>query len=378
MATGPIGGAPAFTLDLSGIQAGGQQKTLVWNGKALVNASDLKGSYATLNKAQKTALVELAGYMGKKSSAAKTIWNQLVDGAASQYQISGKQVSPWDILSSTKASMPIGAGLESVPVVTHRITDYSNTADAYFMKAFKAVHGYLPTALDYSSGQTDANGNPLSWVDLFKAEAKKEANQEITTSVRNPDGTVREQTTQTAFDPNTWFTNTLLDKYKTDIKSGVATPEQDVMDKYTQLAAAYGIPVTDPTTKKLNVEAGLDLANIEGGTLDWATVQKNFASAVKNKYQHLSPSLDVGQSLRQIATPGISIIAKKMGKDPNQITLDDPMVQKYLAGDGKNVMTDYQTNAMVQNDPGWPLTDDGHQTMDSLSTGLLKRFGKIG
>ena len=379
MASGDtISSAPDFNIDLSGITSGGQQKTLVWNGQKLVPITDLKNSYATLNKAQKTALVTLAGLMGKKSSAAKAIWNQLVEGASSQYQISGKQVSPWDIYNSTKANIPIGAGLESVPVVTHRITDYSNVANGYFLKAFNSVFKRMPTALDYASNQTDANGNPISWIDLFKTEASKEANQEVTTSVRNPDGTVREQTTKAAFDPEAWFTQNILSSYGSAIKSGQQQAPQDDLNKYTQLAAAYGVPVVDPSTKQLTIEGRMDLANIENGQLDWSNLQKNFSTLAAAKYQHLAPSLSAGLSLMQIAQPGIKIIAKKLGKDPNLMTVDDPNVQKYLSGDGKNVLNDYQTTAMIQQSKEWPLSQDAHDTFDNLSVNLMKRFGAIG
>ena len=311
--------APGLTVQIQP-SGGSGNKSMVWNGSKLVASTDLKKSYATLNKEQKTALIELATLMGKTSSYAKTIWNTLVDGAASQYAISGKQVSPWD-----------------------------------------------------------AQGNTLTWADALKQEAAKPGNQETITYVRNPDGTTRQQVTSKGFDAKAWLQQNLAANYAEAIKAGKAEAPLSDIDKYNALASEYGYQTVDPVTKKLSGAAMLDLAELTAGTKSIDDIRNKFKlGAVAKGYGHLQPQLDSGITLKDLASPAITSIAKILNKNPNTITVDDPYVQMYLKGDGKSTMPPAKLESMLMKDPEYPYTPAAKAHFEGLTTDIFKRFGLVG
>jgi len=368
---------PELTVQIQ--PSGSNNKSMVWNGSKLVAATDLKKGYATLNKEQKTALIELAALMGKTSSYAKTVWNTLVDGAASQYAISGKQVSPWDVYSTTKANLPIGAGLENVPTVTNYVTDYSNVADGYFATEYQKMFKRLPTQEDSISPYKDAQGNSLTWADALKQEAAKPENQETVTYVRNPDGTTRQQVTSKGFDAKAWLQQNLAANYAEAIKSGKMEAPLSNVDKYNALASDYGYQTVDPVTKKLSGAAMLDLAELTAGTKSIDDIRNKFKlGAVAKGYTHLQPQLDSGITLKDLASPAITSIAKILEKNPNTITVDDPYVQMYLKGDGKSTMSPMQLEAKLKQDPSWQYTKNAKAQFEGLTTDIFKRFGLVG
>jgi hypothetical protein len=370
-------GAPELVI--GSITPGGSNKSMVWNGSKLVATADLKKTYATLNKDQKTALIELATLMGKTSSYAKTIWNTIVDGAASQYAISGKQVSPWDVYSTTKANLPIGTGLESMPTVTNYVTDYTKIADGLFAQEYKKMFNRLPTAEDDLSPYKDAQGNTLTWGDALKQEASKPENQETITYIRNPDGTSRQQVTSKGFDAKVWLQQNLATNYAEAIKSGKAQAAISDVDKYNSLASEYGYQTVDPVTKKLSGAAMLDLAELTAGTKSLDDIRSKFKlGAIAKGYGHLQPQLDSGITLKDLASPAITAISKTLGKNPNTITLDDPYVQMYLKGDGKSPMSPAQFNSKLRQDPSWPYTDNAKAEFEGLGSSLFNRMGLVG
>jgi len=285
------------------------------------------------------------------------------------------QMDPNDYLAKLKASgfgQDTAAGTGDMSYVK---TYTGSTGDALFRKAFQDVFDRLPTAADYASPIVDSNGKQVNWVDALNAEAQKKENR--TTVKRSADGTLT--TTNDPFDAATWLTNQLMSNYTKGIEAGTAAAPQKLVDQYAQLAQEYGIPVYDSTTKKLYMNAAKDVAALEAGTKTLEDVANLWKGNVKAQYSHLAPAVDSGLSLRQIADPGIKLVAKLTGKNESLIDLNNPYVQTYLKGDGKSTLAENVLRSKIISDPtsGYDKTPDAYALTDGLTTEILKRFGRM-
>lgn len=301
----------------------------------------------------------------KNPTRIQNAWIQVLLGAQQS------QMDPNDYLASLKAQ---GFG-QNAPQVQTRTVDYSKTADGHFYQAFSKVFDRMPTAMDMQSPYKDAKGNTLTWQQALIAEAKKPANQESVTTITNPDGSVSSQVSTPGFDPAVWLQQQLTNAYADAIKAGKTTAKQSDIDKYNQLAAKYGVNTIDPTTKQLDVNTRLDLANLEKGTLTFDNIENNFKNMALAKYGYLKPQLDAGLSPMDVAKPAIDTVAKLLEKNPAMVTLDDPYVQKYLKGDGKTTMSQGELESAVKQDPSWKYTQNAHAQLDDLASSVLQRFG---
>jgi hypothetical protein len=364
-------------IDLSkiSVKSNAAKAAKAWDGKKLVDAGKYGKGFASLPVSQQQKVIDYTVNIGFQPSQAKSVWAQLVSGST-QALAQGQKSSPWDIMNKN-----IAGGLNFGKLPVQYQTQYSNSvADALVRSAYSKVFDRIPTALDMSAPSTikDAKGNPLTWTQALMQEMANPENQKKVTYVQDAAGNYKQVITQEAVDPATWLQNQMMTSYADAIRQGQLPPEAKILDAYNALAADYGYQTIDPATQKLNGNALIDLAGLEAGTSTLDQLKQSWANAAKAQYSHLAPALDSGLSLKQIAGPGISIIAKKMGLNPALVTVNNPMVQKWLKGDGKNTMTDQQTVAMIQQDPEWAKTSDATQTFDSLSTDILKRFGMIG
>jgi len=301
----------------------------------------------------------------KNPTRIQNAWIQVLLGSQQS------QMDPNDYLASLKAQ---GFG-QNAPVTQTKTTDYSKVADGYFYQTFNKVFGRMPTAMDMASPFKDAKGNTLTWQQALVAEAKKPGNQESVTTVTNPDGTVSSETSTPGFDPQVWLQQQLTNSYADAIKAGKTTAQQSDIDKYNQLAAKYGVNTIDPTTKQLDVNTRLDLANLEKGTLTFDNIENNFKNMALAKYGYLKPQLDAGLSPMDVAKPAIDTVAQLLEKNPATVTLDDPYVQKYLQGDGKTTMSQSDLQSMVKQDPSWKYTQNAHAQLSDLASSVLQRFG---
>jgi hypothetical protein len=326
-----------------------------------------------LAEIQKTLIANnLLSKTNKDPNAVKSKWLQVL------YSSSRVSMDPNDWMKELKASGfgPDTTGAAAGPLVMKYAHNYGgSTGDALFRSEFSKVFNRNPTAQDYVSPFKDSNGKPISWVTVLANEAKKPAN--YTTVARNADGSL--STTTDPFDAATWLNGQLTNTYGKAIQAGTMTAEQSNIDKYIQLADQYGVNVIDPNTKKLLPSALMDLSAIETNTKKFEDVQKGWSNVALAQYgAPIQTQLSAGLSLKQAAQPAIDIIAKVLEKDPSSISLTDPLVQKYLKGDGKSTLASYQIESMARQQPEWQFTNNAHAQFDSLSTDIMKRFGVIG
>jgi hypothetical protein len=313
------------------------------------------------------------GLISKNTKSISTIqntWLQVLIGAATSQQ------DPSSYMKALKAG---GFGenvADTTPQEQRYVKEYvGSTGDAVFRKAFQDVFHRQPTAADYSSTITDANGKQLTWIEVLNNEAKKKENHTVVK--RNKDGSLT--TSTDPFDASTWLTGQLMNNYTKGIEAGTTEAAASTVDKYTQLAKEYGVSVVDPKTKKLYMNAAKDVAALEAGTKSLDDVAKLWKGNVLAQYSHLAPAIDAGLSLRQVADPGIKIVAKYTGKNEDLIGLDNSYVQAYLKGDGKSTLTDSALRSKILSDPnsGADKSPEVRSLLEGLSMDIKRRFGRM-
>ena len=308
------------------------------------------------------------GFLGKNEKTLSRIqsqWVQVLIGAQATQQ------DPYEYMASMKAQ---GFG-QNAPVNSSRITDYSKVADGYVYQTFNKVFNRNPTAMDMQSPYKDSKGKTLTWQQALINESRKPENAEVTVTTVNPDGSLKNQIVTPGFDAQVWLQRSMTNAYADAIKGGKSVAKQSDIDKYNQLAVKYGINTVDPTTKQLDINARMNLANLENGTLTFDNVESNFRNAALAKYGYLKPQLDAGLTPYDVAKPAIDTVSKLLEKNPALVTLDDPYVQKYLKGDGKTTMNQGELEAIVRQDPSWKYTQNAHAQLDDLASSVLQRFG---
>jgi hypothetical protein len=81
----------------------------------------------------------------------------------------------------------------------------------------------------------------------------------------------------------------------------------------------------------------------------------------------------------QISSPYRTAVANLLELDPNNITLDEPLVKQGLqaiGADGKpRVLPLYEFEKIVRDDPRWQKTDNAYQLYTRAGTDLLRMFG---
>ena len=306
----------------------------------------------------------------KSISSIQNTWLQVLIGSATSQQ------DPSSYMKALKAG---GFGenvTDTTPLEQRYVKEYvGSTGDAVFRKAFQDVFHRQPTAADYASTVTDANGKKLTWIEALNAEAQKKENQTVVK--RNKDGSLT--TSTDPFDATNWLTDQLMTNYTKGIEAGTAEAAASTVDKYTQLAQEYGVPVVDPKTKKLYMNAAKDVAALEAGTKSLEDITKLWKGNVLAQYSHLAPALDAGLSLRQVADPGIKTVAKYTGQNEDLIGLDNPYVQAYLKGDGKSTLNDNALRSKILSDPasGADQSPEVRNLLQGLSMDIKKRFGRM-
>ena len=379
------GGTPVLNITqlLSGINAksttGGASKVTAWDGTKQVPTTDLKKQWLNLSPDFKKYIIDYAAQQGIPPKAAQSVYNKLVDASQASVQ-AGKPLSPMQILQNAiKTNIPVSQGLPS----SVRATGYNDTeANSLVRAAYTKIFNRVPTDLDLNSpaNVTDPNtgqvmkdpktNQPLTWAQALQTVSNNPDFQENIGYTVDGQGNVKTITTKPAVDPNTWLETAMTKTYSDAIKSGELPPEVKMEQQYAQLAASFGKNAYDPATKQLTPLAQMDLSQLEAGTKTIEQVSKNWAElAIPNVASSAAAGLQNGAAtLTDFAKPAIDRVAQLLEKDPNTITVNDPYVQKYLKGDGKNFM--HQLSLM----PPLSKIQTGN-TLKMLMRALF-RFGK--
>jgi len=135
--------------------------------------------------------------------------------------------------------------------------------------------------------------------------------------------------------------------------------------------SAYGLKMSDKWFEDAarQVAAG---TNTTGGFANQAIAQ---ASKLFPQY---AQDFVEGRTLSDIAQPLMQQMGTTLEIDPSSITLDDPTIQKALAGDGKNPTPLYAFNQMLKQDSRWQYTDNAKNSVYDTLAQVGKDWGFTG
>lgn len=153
--------------------------------------------------------------------------------------------------------------------------------------------------------------------------------------------------------------------------SGAAATLQS---QFKQTLADYGISMSDQTLQ------GYVRQGVQG--MQDASSFKNYAQYLAaSKYVALKDRIMAGETVRQIADPYIQSYGKVLEVNPENLSIDDPLIQRALqAKDGKGkptTQTVYDFENALRNDPRWAKTNNARDTMTNTANAILKSFGVV-
>lgn len=125
------------------------------------------------------------------------------------------------------------------------------------------------------------------------------------------------------------------------------------------------------------------VTNIAKGVLtkDTAKAEITNQAKINNPAEYFVKGLDSGRSVRQLASPAISYLAKVRGIDESLVPLDDPLMKRYTnARDDKGNPTylpNWQFETIVKNeDPAYPTSALAQNDFVPLLNSIGQFFGK--
>lgn len=150
---------------------------------------------------------------------------------------------------------------------------------------------------------------------------------------------------------------------------GAATNE----DRVRQAAFDYGITLNDG-------QVGDYVGGIMSGRYSAEGVTDFIRDQARSKYPGLGQYLEMGFSVRQVADPYVQSYSRLLEKPPEQVDLNDPLVQKALQGtqgaDGKPATQSlYDFEKGLRKDPRWLRTANAHDEVNAATSTVLRDFG---
>lgn len=180
------------------------------------------------------------------------------------------------------------------------------------------------------------------FVSQFNAEAARQIEQAIrTTKDETTGGTtpeeVRKNKTQSVttkilsyFDPKQFARDYLWAKVNFKKEEGLPTTATEVIGKVRGLAKDYNLNMMS------DVELLNEAKNVATGKKKLEDLQVEFGQKAAVYYPLYAEriKLNPNATLRELNQPAINILAKVFEKDPSQIDLDDPILERFTRPDG--------------------------------------------
>lgn len=343
------------------------QKTYVWisdskGNYSKVEASIAKKSFATLGA---DALIGLSQFLQATNvptttTALKSLWDKMVDGAVVQYK-AGKKSSPLDVLQIAIKNTPINTGVTST-----YIKDYDPvTANAYLNNIALSI-GF------------DVNGlTPEEKADFAKKikEAAGTSGKQTTRVINPATGATETTVVPDTFDPKAFAENWLWSKVNLTDVTKMPAKAITALSSVRQVLRGYGIDHLSPI--EVN-KLGVDLAS---GKTSVAAIQAQFLPEAIKNYPLLAERLKANPeaSVMQLASTAIGNISKWLEIDPDTIDLTNPYLDKYLRPDGiagkapMSSMSDFINTLKMS--PEAEKTSWANEAARGAATGLARAMG---
>jgi hypothetical protein len=155
-----------------------------------------------------------------------------------------------------------------------------------------------------------------------------------------------------------------------------------LINQAREMAASYGYTPAD-LDKQVKDAAGMGLHygdQGQDGLSLWETKLKNYA---KSKYAAFADRIDQGETVKDIAQPYMDRYAELLEVNPQDVNLNDNLVQKWLqgtteAGKPPAAVPVWQAEQDLRKDPRWGYTNNAKQAAAETATTIGKAFGMIG
>lgn len=168
-------------------------------------------------------------------------------------------------------------------------------------------------------------------------------------------------------------------------------------DVFTSLAGQTGFAGGTPAAlgaqvKHLANDYGLTLTSAQqtdyvSGMLSERYTEDNLRSFMtdmaKSRYTGMAPYLDMGLTVKQVASPYMSSYANLMEVDADGIDMQDPTIQQALQGvpaapnQPPQMQSVYQFEKNLRRDPRWLKTKNAQQSVTSAGQSVLRDWGLV-
>ena len=143
--------------------------------------------------------------------------------------------------------------------------------------------------------------------------------------------------------------------------------------KLKQVAVANGVELSEGwfTSAARAIEGGL------GTDEDYLGEIKQ---AAKSKFPVYAKQIDSGFNVNDLVSPYVNTMANVLELDPQQITADDPMIQRAIGqvdpktGEPK-VTGIWDFQQQLRKDPRWQRTDNAYKSYNDAAQSVLQMFG---
>lgn len=167
------------------------------------------------------------------------------------------------------------------------------------------------------------------------------------------------------------MSQTNVDK-KGNYSGGTAAALQS---QFRSLTEQYGVNVSEGVIQQW-VRSGI----VGGETPE--SVKAKIQNMAASKYVALADRIRGGETVQEIADPYVQSYGKLLEVNSQNVTLDDPLIQRALqAKDGKGrptTQTVYDFENTLRNDPRWAKTDNARNQMSATANSILQSFGLVG
>lgn len=348
------------------------------DAKGNLSVTNIKNLFIKMDAANDPFLkqfMKMYGITDKK--VAKAVWDDAASYAASLAKTGQDVDFINDVLNSktfidTYLNIPsslTGGGSSGTPIVQKYTTNYFSSAG----KPNAAAVQLLVTQLTGVLGHVPSADEVKEYQPLLSEMYQQQKAGLFTKSYNQKTGV-----TNAAADASTWLRDKITAKHQARVEYGKESAQQSNINDYVQLAKSYGINPFEADGKTLTAGARQQLAKIDSGKISIDDAVASLKAASLAQYPYLKTQFDAGLTLDDVASVGKSAIAKWLERDPNTISVDDPLVQRYLQGDGSGVAPIYKFEAFLRSQPEWQYTENARSTFADLAMNLGQRFGMVG
>jgi peptidoglycan hydrolase-like protein with peptidoglycan-binding domain len=175
-----------------------------------------------------------------------------------------------------------------------------------------------------------------------------------------------------------WTTDQLTPRVVAFLKAGTGFQYSgnaaSYQTQYTNLAAQYGVQVSQPTMANW-------IKDSELGTTNQDAIKNYLVQQASSRYPSLAPRFKEGETLQQIADPYIQSYAKILEVNPNTVTLNDNLIQQALQSkDDKGQPTTqsvWQFEQTLRQDPRYMKTQGAQDQAMALGKKVLTDMGLV-